>query len=78
MLIREKGNMFINLFSMMVSAGIPELSSIRDIRYLLETLKLSTHEAEALRSFRGKYNDAVRNGWKATINWAIHNNTRDN
>ncbi|RDD40507.1 Phosphatidylinositol 4,5-bisphosphate 3-kinase catalytic subunit beta isoform [Trichoplax sp. H2] len=78
MLIREKGNMFINLFSMMVSAGIPELSSIRDIRYLLETLKLSSHEAEALRSFQGKYNDAVRNGWKATLNWVIHNNAKDN
>lgn len=38
--LRKKGDLFINLFCMMLSTGIPELRSIDDISYIREALCL--------------------------------------
>ena len=38
--LRKKGDLFINLFCMMLSTGIPELRSIDDINYIREALCL--------------------------------------
>ena len=78
MILRRKGPLFINLFAMMLSAGIPELRSLDDIGYLRKTLVLSLSEDKALEHFRKKFDEALGNSWKTSWNWAIHNYARDN
>lgn len=37
-ILRKHGHLFLSLFSMMISTGLPELSSEKDLQYLRETL----------------------------------------
>ena len=38
MVLRKHGCLILSLFSMMISTGLPELSSEKDLNYLKETL----------------------------------------
>lgn len=38
MILREHGCLILSLFAMMISTGLPELSSEKDLNYLRETL----------------------------------------
>lgn len=50
--IRQHANLFINLFSMMLGSGMPELQSFDDIAYIRKTLALEkTEQATRLLSF---------------------------
>lgn len=42
--IRQHANLFINLFSMMLGSGMPELQSFDDIAYIRKTLALEKTE----------------------------------
>ena len=63
---------------MMLSAGLPELRSLEDIGYLRKTLVLSLSEEEAVKDFQKKFDDALNNSWKTSMNWFAHNVKRDN
>ncbi|KAM9968595.1 hypothetical protein ACTFIW_007745 [Dictyostelium discoideum] len=49
--LRNHRNLFINLFSLMISTGIPELSTKADISYLKEAFLLDVSDEEAGASF---------------------------
>lgn len=34
LILRRNGNLFITLFALMLTAGLPELTSVKDIQYL--------------------------------------------
>lgn len=38
MILRRHGTLILSLFAMMISTGLPELSSDKDLNYLRETL----------------------------------------
>lgn len=78
LILRRKGPLLINLFVMMLSAGLPELRSLEDIGYLRKTLVLSLSEEEAVKDFQKKFDDALNNSWKTSMNWFAHNVKRDN
>ncbi|CAH3019426.1 unnamed protein product [Porites evermanni] len=78
LILRRKGPLLINLFVMMLSAGLPELRSLDDIGYLRKTLVLSLTEEEAVKDFQKKFDDALNNSWKTSANWLAHNLKRDN
>ena len=87
---------------MMISTGLPELSSDKDLNYLRETLVslkilillikllyltiflllnfqvLDLSEDDALRHFRSKFEEALQNSWKTSLNWFSHNISRNN
>uniref|UniRef100_A0A8C1ZZ05 phosphatidylinositol-4,5-bisphosphate 3-kinase n=1 Tax=Cyprinus carpio TaxID=7962 RepID=A0A8C1ZZ05_CYPCA len=42
LILRKNGNLFITLFALMLTAGLPELTSVKDIQYL----KVNRHEKE--------------------------------
>jgi phosphatidylinositol kinase/protein kinase (PI-3 family) len=44
LVLRRKANLFLNLFAMMLSTGIPELKSAEDIAYLRDALCLDMSE----------------------------------
>ncbi|CAG2112887.1 unnamed protein product, partial [Medioppia subpectinata] len=52
MIIRKRGSFIISLFAMMLSTGIPELSSVKDLDYLRETLVLDLNEEQARNHFK--------------------------
>ncbi|XP_072175298.1 phosphatidylinositol 4,5-bisphosphate 3-kinase catalytic subunit beta isoform-like [Diadema setosum] len=71
MILRRRGNLLINLFAMMLSSGIPELSD-ETIKYLRDVLVLDRSEDDALKHFQGKFNEALKNSWKTSIDWMMH------
>jgi len=77
-ILRKKGSFILSLFAMMLSTGIPELSCIEDLDYLRETLVLDLNDEEALKHFRCKFEEALKNSWKTNINWMAHNIAKDN
>ncbi|KAM8927972.1 phosphatidylinositol 4,5-bisphosphate 3-kinase catalytic subunit delta isoform [Pelodytes ibericus] len=78
MILRSHGSLFLNLFALMKAAGLPELSCSKDIQYLKDSLALGKSEEEALKHFRVKFNEALRESWKTKVNWFAHNVSKDN
>uniref|UniRef100_H2M7Z5 phosphatidylinositol-4,5-bisphosphate 3-kinase n=1 Tax=Oryzias latipes TaxID=8090 RepID=H2M7Z5_ORYLA len=70
--IRQHANLFINLFSMMLGSGMPELQSFDDIAYIRKTLALEKGEQEALDYFMKQMNDAHHGGWTTKMDWIFH------
>ena len=73
LILRRNASMFINLFAMMLSTGIPELRSSDDIIYLRDALCLDLNEADAGQAFRDLIFESLRLGWSTQLNWWIHN-----
>ena len=63
---------------MMKMAGLPELSSDEDLKFLQETFCLNSAEKDALRHFREQFTESLMNAWKTSINWTTHNLSKNN
>eukprot|EP00731_Ephydatia_muelleri_P037245 Em0427g2a len=70
--LRKHGVLFINLFTMMLSTGIPELKTTDDIMYIKEALCLGQSDDVALENFRKKLQEAIRSSWSVSLNWYFH------
>eukprot|EP01117_Protostelium_nocturnum_P006783 TRINITY_DN2436_c0_g1_i2.p1 TRINITY_DN2436_c0_g1~~TRINITY_DN2436_c0_g1_i2.p1 ORF type:complete len:1251 (+),score=411.48 TRINITY_DN2436_c0_g1_i2:224-3976(+) len=70
-ILRKYANTFINLFAMMLSTGIPELTSVDDIEYLRDAFSLGATEEQAKEKFTNLIFDSLDT--KTTrLNNAIH------
>jgi phosphatidylinositol-4,5-bisphosphate 3-kinase len=70
-ILRKSGNIFMNLFAMMLSTGIPELSSAEDLDYLRDAFALHLSEVEATKKFTELIHESLTT--KMTqLNNAIH------
>ncbi|XP_058790627.1 phosphatidylinositol 4,5-bisphosphate 3-kinase catalytic subunit delta isoform [Phymastichus coffea] len=78
LILRRHGSLILSLFAMMISTGLPELSSEKDLNYLRDTLVLEMSETEAKKHFRSKFDEALCNSWKTSLNWASHNMAKSN
>lgn len=78
MILRCHGTLFLNLFALMTAAGLPELTCSKDIQYLKDSLALGKSDDEALKHFRVKFNEALRESWKTKVNWFAHTVSKDN
>uniref|UniRef100_A0A7N8X1L3 phosphatidylinositol-4,5-bisphosphate 3-kinase n=1 Tax=Mastacembelus armatus TaxID=205130 RepID=A0A7N8X1L3_9TELE len=78
LILRKNGNLFITLFALMLTAGLPELTSVKDIQYLKDSLALGKSDEEALKQFRQKFDEALRESWTTKVNWMAHNVAKDN
>ena len=70
--LHKHANMFITLFVMMLSCGIPELQSLDDIGYLRKTLAVEKTEREALEYFQQQLNEAHDGAWTTKLDWFFH------
>lgn len=70
--LRKHSQIFITLFSMMLSCGIPELQNSDDIGYLRKTLAVEKTEEKALEYFQGQLNDAHGGAWTTKLDWFFH------
>ena len=55
-----------------MNTGIPEVSCIKDIEYLKETLVPHKTDAEAIAHFRAHFQEALHYGWKVNLNNVFH------
>lgn len=85
MILRRHNDLFVNLFAMMLSTGLPELREVKDISYLKKTLGLTSNskgsdndETAALEEFSKNFEKAYKNSTSTSLNWAVHNWARDN
>jgi len=70
-ILRKHACMFINLFAMMLSTGIPELKSAKDIQYLRKAFGIDKTDEEAAAYFTELINMAL-DCWTTRVNNAIH------
>ena len=72
--LRRLGNLFITVFAMLLSSGIPELNHPNDIDYLRESLALlKKDEDEAKEHFSNIFDESYKKRTSATVNFVIHN-----
>lgn len=57
--LRRHSNLFINLFSMMLSTGIPELMQLSDIYYLRDAFSAEMDDAQAAAKFEGLIHESL-------------------
>lgn len=70
-IVRKNSFLFLNLFGMMLSTGIPELRSEEDLNYLREAFSLDMSNEEAEKKFTKLIFESLNT--KATqLNFAIH------
>lgn len=72
-ILRRHGSLILSLFAMMISTGLPELSSKKDLNYLRETLVMHLSEDDAKLHFRSKFEKALDESWKTSMDWTCHN-----
>ncbi|KAF2975370.1 hypothetical protein EK904_003959 [Melospiza melodia maxima] len=77
LILRKHGNLLITLFALMLTAGLPELTSVKDIQYLKDSLALGKSEEEALKQFKQKFDEALRESWTTKVNWMAHTVRKD-
>jgi len=70
-IIRKHACVFINLFAMMLSTGIPELTCVDDISYLREAFSLDLTDEEARKKFTGLVYESLST-LTTQVNNAIH------
>ncbi|XP_016080648.1 PREDICTED: phosphatidylinositol 4-phosphate 3-kinase C2 domain-containing subunit alpha isoform X2 [Miniopterus natalensis] len=71
-LIRKQTNLFLNLLSLMIPSGLPELTSIQDLKYVRDALQPQTTDTEATIFFTRLIESSL--GSIATkFNFFIHN-----
>ncbi|KAL4497869.1 hypothetical protein ABPG72_000624 [Tetrahymena utriculariae] len=71
-LIRKQGNFIINIFLLMLDAGIPELQSAKNIEYLKNKLALQLSEQEATNKFKKEIHFSLNSRFRKLDN-LIHN-----
>lgn len=70
-ILRKYAHLFINLFSLMLSTGLPELQNKDDIQYLRNALQLGKTDKQASDYFRALIRESLHS--KATIfNFYVH------
>eukprot|EP01091_Cochliopodium_minus_P009002 TRINITY_DN2134_c2_g1_i2.p1 TRINITY_DN2134_c2_g1~~TRINITY_DN2134_c2_g1_i2.p1 ORF type:complete len:1422 (+),score=367.59 TRINITY_DN2134_c2_g1_i2:21-4286(+) len=52
-ILRQNANIFISLFLLMLSTGIPELSTVEDLDYLKESFSVGSSDEESVKFFSG-------------------------
>ncbi|KAL0482464.1 phosphatidylinositol 3-kinase [Acrasis kona] len=70
-IMRQNGNMFMTLFTLMLATGIPELTSVENIKWLRDCLMLDKSEEDARRHFSNQVYQSLEN-YRARINDAVH------
>ncbi|TRY58286.1 hypothetical protein DNTS_031053 [Danionella cerebrum] len=71
-LIRKHSNLFLNLLSLMTHSGLPELTGVKDLKYVYDALQPQTTDAEATIFFTRLIESSL--GSVATkFNFFIHN-----
>ncbi|CAK8686870.1 phosphatidylinositol 4,5-bisphosphate 3-kinase catalytic subunit alpha isoform-like [Clavelina lepadiformis] len=72
MSIRKRASVIINLLSMMLGAGLPELSSFDDIEFVRTSLAVEKNRDEALQYFRTCLAAAQNKQWTTKVDWVCH------
>jgi phosphatidylinositol-4,5-bisphosphate 3-kinase len=71
--LRQKGNLLITLFSLMLPAYLPELKDRqKDISYLRKALDLEMSFDEANNHFRSTLKDCLKNSFTRVIDYQAH------
>ena len=58
-IMRREGHKLINLFMLMLSAGMPELNTEKDIEFLVTRFKFELSDQEATKNFRREIHRAI-------------------
>ena len=69
LILRENSNLLLTLFILMVNSGLPELTKLKDLEYIQNTLSLGQSNEKAVAIFREKLEEALKKSWMTSLNW---------
>src|SRR5687767_11573029 len=69
--LRKHASVFINLFLLMLSTGIPELT-LTDLQYLVKSFALDLNDVAAAELFQSKVHKAL-DSWRTVMMHKVHN-----
>ncbi|PAA51213.1 hypothetical protein BOX15_Mlig000947g5, partial [Macrostomum lignano] len=78
MAIRQRSDLLLNLFALMVKVGLDELKDTADLDYLIESLQSNASDQAAERHFNKKFDEAKAGNWSVTVNWLFYRIRRKN
>ncbi|XP_069182358.1 phosphatidylinositol 4,5-bisphosphate 3-kinase catalytic subunit alpha isoform isoform X2 [Procambarus clarkii] len=70
--LRKHYRLIINLFTLLLSTGIPELQTQEDVAYLRKTLAVEASEQAALEYFQNQFCEAYGGAWTTKLDWFFH------
>lgn len=70
-ILRKEASLFLNLFSLMIPAGMPELSCTEDIHYLRDQLLLTLSDDAASKAFKKEIKKTISDFYRRVDN-SIH------
>ena len=71
--LRSRGNLFITVFAMLLSTGIPELNHPDDLEYLRQSLAMNSNREEAIKHFDQVFDEAYKARRQTSVNFWFHN-----
>lgn len=72
MIIRQYSNIFLNLFTLMLSSDMPELQSIDDISYFRNKLVLDESDDKARKFFNEQFERSFKLSYTTKLDWVFH------
>ena len=78
MIIRKYSNLIINLFTLMLPSGMPELQSTEDISYLRKKLAIEECDEDALEFFRSQFAESHTYSFTTKFDWVFHALNKNN
>lgn len=75
-LIRKNAHIIINMFAMMVAAGIPELDNYKSIDYLVDKLSLEMSAQEAALKIKQEIKDTLDSETSRRLDNMVHEMNR--
>ena len=72
MSLRRYASLIVTLLSLMLTSGLSELNSLKDVMFVREKLALDKSDLNALKYFREQFFDSHRNSFKTKFDWFFH------
>lgn len=72
MIIRKYSHFIINLFTLMISSGMPELQSNEDVMYLRNHLAIDEGDERARKFFSDQFDSVLKLAYTTKLDWAFH------
>lgn len=73
MIVHHHARFYIALFRIMLSMGLPELSSNENIDFLRDSLMYNKMNRQSVsEAFQAIFDQAIKGDWSVSVNWFFH------
>jgi len=78
MVIRKYSHFLLNLLTLMISSGMPELQSNDDVMYMRNQLAVDETDEKARKFFSEQFDNVLKLAYTTQIDWVFHAMNKNN